>query len=97
MPTFARFALAAGFDVHFQAVDLDELTVRVGQFLDGPGIFQGRNRDEKGHDQSQQQQHPQENQNPDGSFDSQHGKVYATSMACLALALNYRFLPIYER
>lgn len=36
-------------------------------------------------------------QKDDGSFDSQHGKAYATSMACLALALNYRFLPIYER
>ena len=36
-------------------------------------------------------------QNDDGSFDSDHGKAYATSMACLALALNYRFLPIYER
>ncbi|XZE20363.1 prenyltransferase/squalene oxidase repeat-containing protein [Pirellulaceae bacterium SH449] len=28
---------------------------------------------------------------------SQHGPVYSTSMALLALALNYRFLPIYER
>lgn len=36
-------------------------------------------------------------QKDDGSFDSSHGKAYATSMACLALALNYRFLPIYER
>lgn len=37
-------------------------------------------------------------QNADGSFDSpQHGKAYATAMSCLALALNYRFLPIYER
>ena len=36
-------------------------------------------------------------QKDDGSFDSEHGKAYATSMACLALALNYRFLPIYER
>ncbi len=33
----------------------------------------------------------------DGSFDSNHGKTYATAMSCLALALNYRFLPIYER
>ncbi len=36
-------------------------------------------------------------QKSDGSFDSQHGIVYGTSMACLSLALNYRFLPIYER
>jgi hypothetical protein len=36
-------------------------------------------------------------QNADGSFDSNHGKGYATSMSVLALALNYRFLPIYER
>lgn len=36
-------------------------------------------------------------QNSDGSFDSGYGKAYATSMSVLALALNYRFLPIYER
>jgi hypothetical protein len=36
-------------------------------------------------------------QNADGSFDSAYGKAYATSMSVLALALNYRFLPIYER
>ena len=36
-------------------------------------------------------------QKPDGSFDSQHGVAYGTTMACLSLALNYRFLPIYER
>ncbi|MEQ1826723.1 MAG: prenyltransferase/squalene oxidase repeat-containing protein [Pirellula sp.] len=36
-------------------------------------------------------------QNPDGSFESVHGKAYATAMSVLALALNYRFLPIYER
>jgi hypothetical protein len=29
--------------------------------------------------------------------ESQHGPAYSTSMALLALALNYRFLPIYER
>lgn len=28
---------------------------------------------------------------------SAHGKAYSTSMSLLALALNYRFLPIYER
>ena len=33
----------------------------------------------------------------DGSFDASHGKAYATAMSMLALALNYRFLPIYER
>lgn len=33
----------------------------------------------------------------DGSFSSSHGPVYGTAMSMLALALNYRFLPIYER
>jgi hypothetical protein len=37
-------------------------------------------------------------QSNDGQLgDSQHGPVYATSMSLLALALNFRFLPIYER
>jgi hypothetical protein len=45
-------------------------------------------------------------QNRDGSFPSidhpylhgkQSGNVYSTSMALLSLAVNYRFLPIYER
>jgi len=36
-------------------------------------------------------------QEDDGSFQSQHGAPYGTSMSLLALALNYRFLPIYER
>ncbi len=36
-------------------------------------------------------------QQDDGSFDSSHGKPYGTAMSLLALALNYRFLPIYER
>jgi len=36
-------------------------------------------------------------QSADGSFESQHGKAYGTAMSCLSLALNYRFLPIYER
>lgn len=34
---------------------------------------------------------------PDGSFQSQFGTTVGTSMSLLALALNYRFLPIYER
>ena len=33
----------------------------------------------------------------DGSFTSSHGPAYGTSMSLLALGLNYRFLPIYER
>ncbi|WP_425397336.1 squalene--hopene cyclase [Aeoliella sp.] len=33
----------------------------------------------------------------DGSFEGQFGKPVATSMSLLSLALNYRFLPIYER
>ncbi len=36
-------------------------------------------------------------QNEDGSFNGQFGKATATSMNLLSLALNYRFLPIYER
>lgn len=36
-------------------------------------------------------------QSADGSFQSGHGPAYGTSMSLLALALNYRFLPIYER
>jgi len=32
-----------------------------------------------------------------GIGNSGHGKAYSTSMSLLALALNYRFLPIYER
>ena len=36
-------------------------------------------------------------QRPDGSFTGQFGTPIATSMSLLALALNYRFLPIYER
>ncbi|MEQ8763252.1 MAG: squalene--hopene cyclase [Planctomycetota bacterium] len=36
-------------------------------------------------------------QRENGSFSGNHGDAYATGMALLALALNYRFLPIYER
>ncbi len=36
-------------------------------------------------------------QSNDGSYSSSHGKAYGTGMAILALALNYRLLPIYER
>ncbi|MCA1685846.1 MAG: squalene--hopene cyclase, partial [Planctomycetia bacterium] len=36
-------------------------------------------------------------QQPDGSFPGQYGPGFGTSMSLLALALNYRFLPIYER
>jgi hypothetical protein len=36
-------------------------------------------------------------QQSDGSFNSQFGRSIGTSMALLSLALNYRFLPIYER
>jgi hypothetical protein len=34
---------------------------------------------------------------PDGSFQGQFGGAASTSMSLLALALDYRFLPIYER
>lgn len=36
-------------------------------------------------------------QNSDGSFNGQFGKSTSTSLNLLSLALNYRFLPIYER
>ncbi|HEV3024589.1 MAG TPA: squalene--hopene cyclase [Pirellulales bacterium] len=36
-------------------------------------------------------------QQADGSFASQFGPAYGTSMGLLVMALNYRFLPIYER
>jgi hypothetical protein len=36
-------------------------------------------------------------QQPDGSFTGDFGPNVATSLSLLALALNYRFLPIYER
>jgi hypothetical protein len=36
-------------------------------------------------------------QQADGSFKGQFGPALSTSMSLLALALNYRFLPIYER
>ena len=36
-------------------------------------------------------------QQEDGSFTSSYGSAYATGMAVLTLALNYRLLPIYER
>jgi squalene cyclase len=36
-------------------------------------------------------------QNPDGSWDGQFGTSFSTAGSLLSLALNYRFLPIYER
>ena len=36
-------------------------------------------------------------QQADGSIPGQHGVATATAFSLLALALNYRFLPIYER
>ncbi len=39
----------------------------------------------------------QEIQDTDGSFTSSHGQAYGTGMSILALALNYRLLPVYER
>jgi hypothetical protein len=36
-------------------------------------------------------------QRPDGSIPGDNGPAIGTSMSLLALALNYRFLPIYER
>ena len=34
---------------------------------------------------------------PDGSFKGQFGPATSTTLSLLAVALNYRFLPIYER
>ncbi|MBM3967530.1 MAG: squalene--hopene cyclase, partial [Planctomycetes bacterium] len=36
-------------------------------------------------------------QKNDGHFDGNYGAPVATSMSLLSLALNFRFLPIYER
>ena len=36
-------------------------------------------------------------QNDSGSFDGSQGPYVATTLSLLALAVNYRFLPIYER
>lgn len=36
-------------------------------------------------------------QGNDGSFNSGYGQAYGTAMSLLSLALEYRFLPIYER
>jgi hypothetical protein len=36
-------------------------------------------------------------QNPDGTWDGQLGPTFATAGSLLSLALNYRYLPIYER
>lgn len=38
-----------------------------------------------------------QNQMPDGSWKSSHGDTFATAAALLSMALNYRYLPIYER
>lgn len=39
----------------------------------------------------------QKMQEEDGSFASDYGRAYGTGMSVLALALNYRLLPVYER
>jgi len=36
-------------------------------------------------------------QREDGHFDAGHGEAYGTAMSLLSLALDYRYLPIYER
>lgn len=36
-------------------------------------------------------------QNPEGSWDGQFGTTFSTAASLLSLALNYRYLPIYER
>ncbi len=39
----------------------------------------------------------QQLQDTEGSWTGRHGKVFCTAAAVLSLAVNYRFLPIYER
>ena len=36
-------------------------------------------------------------QGSNGSWSGNHGEAYCTSAALLSLALNYRYMPIYER
>jgi hypothetical protein len=36
-------------------------------------------------------------QSSDGSFPGNHGASFSTAGALLSLALNFRFLPIYEK
>jgi Prenyltransferase and squalene oxidase repeat len=36
-------------------------------------------------------------QNPDGGWEGQFGQTFGTAASLLSLALNYRYLPIYER
>ena len=36
-------------------------------------------------------------QNPSGSWDGSFGPCFSTATSLLSLALNYRYLPIYER
>jgi uncharacterized protein YfaS (alpha-2-macroglobulin family) len=38
-----------------------------------------------------------DSQNADGSWDGNQGRTFSTGAALLSLALNYRFLPVYER
>ena len=38
-----------------------------------------------------------QSQNPDGGWEGQFGQTFATAASLLSLALNYRYLPIYER
>jgi prenyltransferase beta subunit len=38
-----------------------------------------------------------QSQNPEGGWEGQFGQTFATAASLLSLALNYRYLPIYER
>jgi hypothetical protein len=38
-----------------------------------------------------------ESQNDDGSWDGQLGNSLSTAFGLLSIALNYRYLPVYER
>ena len=39
----------------------------------------------------------QSSQTENGSWNGNYGNTFATSAALLSMALNYRYLPIYER
>jgi hypothetical protein len=101
------YAIARRKDLPQHKATLDYLTQRLEQFGNSPyreytlyyqaqALFQG---DVEAWEKWNKLlvRHLKEQQQPDGSFPGQFGADLGTSMSLLALALNYRFLPIYER
>ncbi len=74
----------------------DQQLSGVCPLLPGPGAVSGRRRG-LGEVEQAAGAAAQGHARPDGSFRSQFGTTVGTSLSLLALALNYRFLPIYER